>query len=111
MSQHENISRVRAELEPAIIEFFRKLQLHSPFHAQDLRDWVDQVTGTLHAPASAQRILQLMRRAGALDYEIINRRASLYQFVPNGTTEFYGLDLANGNTGRQSQSESEPCAA
>ncbi len=93
MTQNTNIARVRAELEPAIRDYHSVLQNHNPFHAQDLRDYVDEFTSNVHAPASAQRIMQLLRRAGVMDYEVINRRKSLYQFVPDWTTEFFGLDL------------------
>jgi hypothetical protein len=42
-----------------------------------------------------------------MDYEVINRRKSLYQFVPDWTTEFFGLDLNKVDHDARGQSQSE----
>lgn len=99
-NQYEQIDRVRNKLEPAIISFRELHGIFREFHAQDLRDFVSSYTGRHNAPASAQRIMQLLRKAGELDYEVVSRAQSLYQFVPDGTTEFFGsaLHVARGQS-------------
>jgi hypothetical protein len=89
MSHTDNIKRVKNALQEPILEFRRLLGVNVQFSAQELRSWVDDYAEQAHAPASAQRIMQLMRTLGDLDYEVINRRQSLYRFVPDGTTEFF----------------------
>jgi hypothetical protein len=84
-----NIKRVRNALQGPILVYRNTLGTNNQFSAQDLRDFVDNQTGEDHAPASAQRIMQLMRTLGELDYEVTNRRRSLYRFVPDGTTTFF----------------------
>lgn len=75
--QDRQITRVAGKIGPTVLTF---VQMHGPggqFHAKDLHDFV----GPSVAPASADRILRFLRRAGLFDYEIVNRRASLYQIT------------------------------
>jgi hypothetical protein len=49
------------------------------FHAEDLRRYVLAVEPEI-APGSPDRILRALRQEGKLDYVVIDRRNSLYQF-------------------------------
>ena len=94
-TQAANLGRVAYDLAPAIETYRNDMGISVPFHAQDLRDYVDDMTGHTHAPASADRILRLLRRKGVLDYKVVSRSKSLYKFVENGTTEFFGAAHVN----------------
>lgn len=71
----ENLERVAARMSPAVKQFCRE---HKRFHADELRRYVIRVLG-IHAPASADRILRLLRQQHELDYVVLSRRESLYE--------------------------------
>lgn len=48
---------------------------------RDLHDYIFQATQI--APASPDRILRELRRKGKCNYVVLDRRASLYELVPN----------------------------
>jgi hypothetical protein len=73
-SQEEHLRRVRSKIARAVLEF---CDAHTEFHAAQLRAYV--VAQELVAPASPDRILRDLRQKGFLDYEVIDRRASLYR--------------------------------
>jgi len=73
-------ARVFARIAPAILEF-RAERPDATFHIEDLRQYVRaQVPGI--APDSPGRILRELRLARLINYVVINRRQSLYQFRP-----------------------------
>jgi hypothetical protein len=74
----EERARVFSRIAPVILQF-KAEQPDSTFHAEDLRDYV---IGRLPdiAPDSPGRILRELRLLGYLNYVVINRRQSLYQF-------------------------------
>jgi hypothetical protein len=75
----EERARVYAKIAPLIMEF-HSLHAGESFHVEELRVFVrDQVPDI--APDSPGRILRALRLEGRLNYIIINRRDSLYQFV------------------------------
>jgi len=78
MAQTENIKRVRDTIGPIIFDFMRERLVCQPeFVIRDLHDFVARQVEI--APASPQRILQLMRREGHFNYEVTNRRKSQYR--------------------------------
>ncbi len=72
------LSRVAAALSPAIIKF---CETRDTFHASELHEAVEAAAGK-SAPASADRVLRLLRQAKKLNYRVVNRRQSLYQVMP-----------------------------
>jgi hypothetical protein len=69
--------RVRDTIGPVIFAFMREWLVSNPeFVIRDLHDYVARQVEI--APASPQRILQLMRREGHFNYEVTNRRKSQY---------------------------------
>lgn len=70
--------RVAQRIGPAILDFVAR---HDQFTAAELRAYVGRVVGDT-APASADRILRLMRQRGELDYRVVSRRQSLYKVLP-----------------------------
>lgn len=74
----EERARVYARIAPLIIEF-RLACLDSTFHAEELRCYVLTRLPSV-APSSPDRILRELRLNGVLDYVVVNRRQSLYQF-------------------------------
>lgn len=77
MSNAEHLSRVSAKIAQAVIDYCKE---HERFRADDLRRYVE--TRCKHcAPGSADRILRHMRRKGAINYVILDRRASLYMVL------------------------------
>jgi len=78
MTQSPNIQRVRDTIGPIIFDFMRERLIGQPaFVIRDLHDYVARHVEI--APASPQRILQLMRREGHFDYKVTNRRKSQYR--------------------------------
>jgi hypothetical protein len=77
--QGENLERVNQRIGESVLEFHDSWGYDRPFHADDLRNFV--IGHAQVAPASADRILRDLRQRGLLDYKIVNRRQSLYQFV------------------------------
>jgi hypothetical protein len=72
--------RVYARIAPLILDF-HALFAGELFHVEQLRQYVRTQVPDI-APDSPGRILRALRLEGALNYVIINRRQSLYQFRP-----------------------------
>ncbi len=80
--QRDNIERVGARVGSAISMFVAThLALQKPFTADELREYVLSVEPDT-APASPDRILRLLRQQGRLNYQVLNRAASLYEALP-----------------------------
>lgn len=71
-------ARVYGRIAPVIVAYARD-HAGEAFHAEDLRRHVIAHAPEI-APASADRILRLLRQEGRLDYVVVNRRASLYRW-------------------------------
>ena len=74
----EERARVFSRIAPFIMQF-KAERASSTFHADELRTYVIERVPDI-APASPDRILRELRLLGKLDYVVINRRQSLYQF-------------------------------
>ena len=74
----EERARVYSRIAPLIMVFYRD-NAGKQFHAEDLRRYVLAVEPDI-APGSPDRILRALRQEGKLDYVVIDRRNSLYQF-------------------------------
>ena len=79
-AQQENIARVHAKIAPVIASFFHERGLGATFHVDDLRRYVARRYAVI-APDSAGRIMRDMREREWVDYEVVNRRASLYRIT------------------------------
>jgi hypothetical protein len=82
MSKHndtpEERRRVYGRIAPLILMFYRD-NAGKQFHAEELRRYVLTAAPDI-APGSPDRILRELRLEGRLDYVVVNRRQSLYQF-------------------------------
>jgi PD-(D/E)XK nuclease superfamily len=76
--QRENLERVYRAIAAAIMEFYHAGPTRS-FHVEELRLYVRERVALI-APDSPGRILRQLRLDGSLDYVVLNRRQSLYQF-------------------------------
>jgi hypothetical protein len=75
-----NRARIVWKLRPYVLEF-RAFWGGRMFHAEDLRKFVLQrAPGT--APDSPGRCMRELRQLGEINYECVNRRKSLYLFLP-----------------------------
>lgn len=84
----ENLQRVALNLGQVIVEFWQNTLKtdNCRFTATALRQYVQKHNfGT--APASADRVLRNLRKAGKVNYILLNRRASLYLAVPLATVQ------------------------
>ena len=85
---NEQLQRVALNLNEAIIEFFferlgmsRTPGFEPRFTATELRQYVQRRNfGT--APSSADRVMRNLRKAGRINYVVVNRAKSLYQAIP-----------------------------
>lgn len=77
--------RVYDRIAPVILAFAHD-KAGQQFHAEDLRRYVLDHTVEI-APGSPDRILRQLRLEGRLDYTVISRSQSLYQFHANGDPE------------------------
>jgi len=84
--QTEQLDRVTSRIGRAILEF---CGANPEFRAEELRHHVGLTCGS-SAPASADRILRDLRRRKLVNYEVVDRRASLYRVLPvaMGQVEF-----------------------
>jgi hypothetical protein len=78
-------SRVRATIEPLVMTFYVE-HAGQPFHIEELRSYVRSFTVNI-APDSPGRILRVLRQEGKLNYVVLNRRQSLYQFRSNADAD------------------------
>jgi len=81
--QRENLERVYARIAPMILMFAREQGCGAPFRVETLRRYVRTRAPGI-APDSPGRVLRQLRLKGALDYVVVNRRQSLYQFKRAG---------------------------
>jgi hypothetical protein len=81
----QQLNRVALNLNQAIVEFWAKrVVAEEPrFTSTELRQHVQHYNyGT--APASADRVLRMLRTKGLVNYAVINRGKSLYLALPLG---------------------------
>lgn len=80
-SNYPYLEKVSERIGHAVMSFYydRLRQRAFQFHADELRDWVIARV-SVAAPASADRILRDMRQKGQLDYVVVSRSDSLYEF-------------------------------
>ena len=76
-------ARVYNKIAPLILEF-EVLRAGKAFHGEDLRTFVTHRLPEV-APDSPGRILRALRLEGHLDYVVLDRGNSLYQFCAPGT--------------------------
>lgn len=78
---HTDAEHAYDRIRPQIIDFYRKrvAQGQRDFRLVDLFEFVTKKITI--APNSAARIMQYLRREGRLDYEVLNRRKSLYRIL------------------------------
>ena len=79
IEQPAHLERVGGVIADAILGFCAKrLVAGKPeFFSNELREHVSQISPV--APASADRILRALRRAGRVRYVVVNRAKSLYR--------------------------------
>lgn len=77
-----NLDRVKSRIAGHVTAFCRSRVAsgEDTFHAEDLLRWVRERLPSI-APDSPRRILGELRLEGALNYEVLNRRASLYRIL------------------------------
>jgi hypothetical protein len=76
--QSEQLTRVNSAIA-IFVEAF--VSSHTTWHVSDLQRYVfDRVDGYV-APASPDRILRDLRQKKVIDYEVVNRRKSLYRTI------------------------------
>lgn len=84
MSRHNDApaerDRVYGCIAPLILQFYRD-NAGRRFHVEQLRCYVRELHPDI-APDSPGRILRELRLEGRLDYVVLNRSQSLYQFMP-----------------------------
>lgn len=76
------LEKVSARIGRAVMHFYFNRLANGAlnFHADELRNWVIAEVA-IAAPASADRILRDLRQRGQLNYVLVSRTKSLYQFV------------------------------
>ncbi len=75
--QEGQLQRVTDRIGRLIVQFFDAHQVGETFHAEDLRKHVDARMVT--APGSSDRVMRSLRLRGVVNYEVVNRRESLYR--------------------------------
>lgn len=79
-TQTEHLERVRLRIQSLILQYQDIVGFGSTWHADNLRDFV--IAGAQVAPGSPDRILRDLRKRRVLNYRLLDRRQSLYQFAP-----------------------------
>ena len=100
-TQAEELARVYKQIAGSIRRF-AEAHPQSTFHVEELRQYVLDEYPTI-APDSPGRILRQMRQDGVLNYVVINRRQSLYQFrtvvPPNPWVDHHAPQRSRAETG------------
>lgn len=78
--QDQELTRVEGKIAPYIMQF-KQLVGSGEWHAEALHLFVQHESKQPIAPASCDRILRQLRQHKQLNYRVINRRQSLYQFL------------------------------
>lgn len=78
----EDRQRVKEKLEGLVISFLRARGYGATFNLNELVLYVMQQK--LVSPSSPGRILQLLKRDGKIDYEVVSRSQSLYRIISTG---------------------------
>jgi len=73
------LKRVSGRIAGLILAFRETKQAGEQWHSEDLHRFVNRVSKV--APASADRVLRQLRKAGQVDYEVVSRSKSLYKFT------------------------------
>lgn len=76
--QDAHLERVNARIGATVLAFCRETQ-KPDFHMEELMRFVRARIGA--APDSPGRILRDLRQRGAINYIVLNRRASLYRLL------------------------------
>ena len=76
IEQAKELRRVRRNLSDLVLQFCSERESTS-FVGEDLENYVRSF-GIRIAPGSALRILRLLKKAGRVDYEVVNRSTSRY---------------------------------
>lgn len=74
-------ARVKKNIGEIVLQFLRERQLEkrTTFYVRELHDYVAHDAEI--APASADRILRMLRRDKKCDYRVVNRHDSLYEVL------------------------------
>lgn len=80
MRQDEHLGRVKERIGAAILSF-RGLTSDEQWHMDRLRQYVEAHVGAV-APASPDRILRALRAERLVNYRVVSRRDSLYEWQP-----------------------------
>jgi hypothetical protein len=101
VEQREQLKRVREKLDLLVLDFCQRRRgtaqalVEAPdFHGDDLLRFVRQRIPDV-APDSPRRVLAQLRREGWVNYEVVDRRASLYRLLPVTTEAKPGRSLVN----------------
>lgn len=70
-----HLDRVSKRIEPYVFRFCLE---HTEFRMDQLTKWVAEKVSGL-APDSPGRILRSLKKQGKVDYEVVDRRGSLYR--------------------------------
>lgn len=76
----QNLERVVVKIGPVVLAFCRQILIDGRprFSMRELTAYVRRCVGEI-APDSPGRTLRELRKSGALNYELVSRKASLYQ--------------------------------
>lgn len=80
MTQSAELARVSMAIGKSILEFRDSVGASCAFRCEDLRHYVTSRVPNI-SPDSPSRVLRDLRKKGALDYRVLDRRASLYEFT------------------------------
>jgi hypothetical protein len=78
--QQRQLDRVSDAISEAIMTFRAKIGIGQHWRCEHLRTFVIQQCPKI-APASPDRVLRDLRKKGALDYRVVSRSGSLYEFT------------------------------
>jgi hypothetical protein len=79
--QAENISRVNSQIGKYVAAFLGA-RINKEFHGGELYMEVASKVDQYIAPDSPGRIMRDLKQRGVVDYELLDRRKSLYKSLP-----------------------------
>ena len=85
IEQQQQLHRVSGAIANTVLEFFDSMTEGQAFTNRELHDFCGQRCNV--APGSADRVMRSLKKAGMVNYEVVNRNRSTYCKRPLEPTE------------------------
>lgn len=86
VEQEAQAERVSVAIGDYVAEFFAARNVGDEFYIRELTEFVTGKARGYVAPGSPDRVMRILRKQRALNYEVVSRSKSLYRITPTDKT-------------------------